>query len=198
VARDRNAGRKSQFISFQARRTPRADRRSRCRPSSSTPPPAHRPLPAPPLALSGPLMTLENRSSRSPAHCHSSLSHAPLIARYLSRRRLFTRRPGVLDGRRLCAGPISFVATARNRNLPARVINYVARRVRIPSTIGGSPTTAITADALSEQSESKSRRAARDDNPSLSPPPAAPAGPPPPSQARLRPLLPMISCREGG
>jgi len=43
-----------------------------------------------------PLMTLENRSSRSPAHCHSSLSHAPLIARYLSRRRLFTLRPGVL------------------------------------------------------------------------------------------------------
>lgn len=32
------------------------------------------------------LMTLENRSLRSLAHCHSSLSHAPLIARYLSLR----------------------------------------------------------------------------------------------------------------
>jgi len=122
VARDRNAGRKSQFISFQPRWTPRADRRSR----SPCLPPRSPPLFL--LALSGPLMTLENRSSRSPAHCHSSLSHASLIARYLSRRRLFTRRPGVFDGRRLRAGPISFVAAARNRNLPARVINYVARR----------------------------------------------------------------------
>jgi hypothetical protein len=39
------------------------------------------------------LMTLENRSFRSLAHCHSSLSHAPLIARYLSLRAfLFSAR----------------------------------------------------------------------------------------------------------
>lgn len=38
-----------------------------------------------PFTERGPaLMTLENRSLRSLAHCHSSLSHASLIARYLS------------------------------------------------------------------------------------------------------------------
>jgi len=66
--------RKSQFISFQAGRAA-GDRDSDFPPRSRLPPHSQR----------GPaLMTLENRSLRSLAHCHSSLSHAPLIARYLS------------------------------------------------------------------------------------------------------------------
>lgn len=43
------------------------------------------------------LMTLENRSLRSLAHCHSSLSHAPLIARYLSHPVPFYSPAGVFD-----------------------------------------------------------------------------------------------------
>lgn len=53
-------------------------RRSRFRFSSPS-------LPSLSFTQHGPaLMTLENRSLRSLAHCHSSLSHASLIARYLS------------------------------------------------------------------------------------------------------------------
>lgn len=82
--------RKSQFISFQAGHAA-GDRDSDFPPRSRLPPHSHR----------GPaLMTLENRSLRSLAHCHSSLSHAPLIARYLShpiRAFFFYSPPGVFD-----------------------------------------------------------------------------------------------------
>lgn len=56
--------------------------------------------PSSPFTSRGPaLMTLENRSPRSLAHCHSSLSHAPLIARYLSLLVPFSPQPGVFDSR---------------------------------------------------------------------------------------------------
>lgn len=61
---------------------------------SPRPPP--RPSPVSRIKPGPALMTLENRSSRSLAQltlCHSSLSYAPLIARYLSLRvHLFTTR----------------------------------------------------------------------------------------------------------
>lgn len=79
--------RKSQFISFQAGRAA-GDRDSDFPPRSRLPPHSQR----------GPaLMTLENRSLRSLAHCHLSLSHAPLIARYLSLFVPFYSPPGVFD-----------------------------------------------------------------------------------------------------
>lgn len=78
--------RKSQFISFQAGRAA-GDRDSDFPPRSRLPHSRRGPA----------LMTLENRSLRSLAHCHSSLSHAPLIARYLSLLLPFYSTPGVFD-----------------------------------------------------------------------------------------------------